>query len=331
MIDFDDIKDEIDELILIDTNVLINLEHRQCSNIDLKAISHLINNDCRPLLTELSFCELVIGCTNINDFIFHIKELDDMEFILCGFNEKLGSFLSNNNYNLIKSDEYFIKFKNELIDIRDDVLFPCFYKILFLYSKLSCILLVQTDCEYWKEAVLTFEKFYNEFNAKYFDLVKVVYKEFINDKKLVQELFISVIVQLISLVEITKYKISDLESIIRNLLTKKKFSEITGFLNIKTNEGANGMIKNFIIKFRNQITIKNDEELVNDGICYLVYKMVFNGANFNSHDLIDIMNIGFASKNVVTTHYYTNDVKRWKDFIEIEKVLRPNKKILLNH
>jgi len=44
-----------DEVILVDTNIIINLEKRKCSLIDLKAVCKMFEGDIKPFLTDLSY------------------------------------------------------------------------------------------------------------------------------------------------------------------------------------------------------------------------------------------------------------------------------------
>ena len=113
---FDELSKETNDIFLVDTNVLINLEKKECSTIDNKAVINIINQDIKPFLTDLSFCELIAGCRNINDYNFHCKNICDMEFLLCGFYKPLCDYLSSidyNNYNNIFSDDEFDTFKSK--------------------------------------------------------------------------------------------------------------------------------------------------------------------------------------------------------------------------
>ncbi len=335
MILFKDLEDEIDKIILFDTNVFINLEHINCSKIDLKAIKHLINIDYKPFITDLSFCELIIGCRDLDDYKFHIKEFNDMEFLICGFQDLLGTFLSNIDFKSIDSNEKFTNFKKTLIDLRDDVLFPCFYKMHFLFSIICRLLLNELDSEFWKEAIIAYTNFYKTYETQYLEMVKKVYKEFINvkseSKKLLKEIFIEIFVLIIKSLDIPKYKGIDLESKIRMVLVPKYFTKIIDALKIRKNSDENSILIGFINKFKKQIYQENDVDTINVGICFLIYKMIFSKTNYNSHDLIDILNIGFVYMMDINTYYYTNDYKKWECFIEILNNNFSYKKIILNY
>lgn len=70
---FDELEKITDSIVLVDTNVVINLENRQCSDNDLKAISNILTTDIKLFLTDLSYCELIAGCRNLEDFKHYLK------------------------------------------------------------------------------------------------------------------------------------------------------------------------------------------------------------------------------------------------------------------
>ena len=128
---------ETNDIVIVDTNVIINLEHYDYSNIDLKAICNIFDTDIKPFVTDLSFCELIIGSNCLENFKSHCKELNVMEFMLCGNNEELSDFLFNANYDLIQDDESFKAFKESIVNLRNKALFPMFHSLASLYIKTS--------------------------------------------------------------------------------------------------------------------------------------------------------------------------------------------------
>ena len=93
---FSELEKETNKIVIVDTNRLINLEKRKCSLVDLKAINRIFDLDICPFITDLSFCDLVLGCRDVSDFKLHIKEINDMEFIMCGSYEPMCNFLQLN-------------------------------------------------------------------------------------------------------------------------------------------------------------------------------------------------------------------------------------------
>ena len=139
MKNFDELVKLATDVVLFDTNVVINLEHRNSSNVEFAAVLKLIETDIRPLITDLSFCELVIGCRELSDLKTHLNQLEAMEFMTCGWYEPMCVFLSSFDYDQIDEDSFKL-FKQNCIKLRDEVVYPVYYKMFKLYI-ISCILL----------------------------------------------------------------------------------------------------------------------------------------------------------------------------------------------
>ena len=331
----EELESETEDIVILDTNVIINLEHHDYSNIDLKAISAIFNTDIKPFITDLSFCELIIGSNSIEDFKFHFKELNDMEFLFCGNNEDLSKYLSETEYELINNDETFMEFKEQVVNLRNTLLFPMFSALASLYIKISIMVFQRVDRNYWDYAFYIFNELFLNHNTEYNDILFDCYRTFVDDekesKKLVSSLFRELLVTLLTTVKPEKYIEEEVRMKLDKTLTSKNYSATIQSLEIKRNSNDKWWLeKGFIIKTRQLIDIDDDSPVISDGLCFIVSQIIFHGANYNSHDLIDIYNIYFSTKQKVTAHYYTNDKKRRKDYTNIELSLRPELRINYN-
>lgn len=328
---------ETDYIVLVDTNLIINLEHCKYFEIEFKALKAMLKTDCKPFLTDLSFCELVIGCRNLGDYKYHCNSLNDMEFMLCGAYKPLCEFLSSFNYNLINNDEEFNGFKSKVIGLRNKVLYPIFFKMLELYIKICIMHFHESDREYWDYAFFIFKDiFYDECKNKEFnDLIFEHYEKFVDDKneskKLIKDLFNELISKLLVYANPEKYIEEEIYAKLQEIISPKNFINLFKELNAFPNKSdKDWLIKGFIKGTRKLIDIKDESPIITDGICFIVSKIIFNGASFKAHDLIDLFNIYFSTSKDVTFYYFTNDYKKWGEFVRIENSLRPNIKISLN-
>lgn len=334
MNNFDELVKLTTDVVLFDTNVVINLENRSSSNLEFIAVSKLFDTDLRPLITDLSFCELLIGCRELSDLKRHLNELDNMEFMTCGWYEPMCIFLSSFDYDQINEDSFII-FKQNCIKLRDEVVYPIYYKMLKLYI-ISCILLFhEIDKLYWDGVFILFNRIFENEEKEFVSIINDCYKEFINDKnqskKLIKDIFECLIINLLISENPEKYNEKELEIKLERSLTSSNFSKLLKMWHIRKTDNINWNIKGYIENVRKIIGSKNDNPIVVDGICFLVARILFNGANYNSNDLIDLLNISFASRNDVKVHYFTNDYShKWNDFIELEKEFYPNINIYFN-
>lgn len=323
------------DMVLVDTNVVINLEQRKCSNIDLMAIQAVLMYGVRPFLTDLSFCELVIGSTSISIFKDHCKELNEMEFLLCGDNEELSNYLSEIDFNAIHTEVSFSKFRKDVINLRNKTLFPMFYALINLYIKTSIMVFQKTDKEYWDYAFFIFNEIFIKHSKEYDDILYDCYKTFVDDKEeskmLVSGLFIEFLIAILIKAKPDKYKEDEARAKLEQCLNSKNYSKMFKTSGLMSGEEDDYWLeKSYIVKSRKIIDKNNDFPIIADGICFINSQIIFHNANYSAHDLIDLYNIYFSAKQNVTTHYFTNDKKRWLTFSKIEKMLRPELKFNFN-
>ena len=101
---------------------------------------------------------MIIGCRDINDFQLHSKELNEMEFMLCGMHEPLCNYLSNLDYDLIKTNNEFNDLKKNIVKLRNDVMFPLFSSLFVLYCKICIMAFHENDKNYWDYAFFIFNE-----------------------------------------------------------------------------------------------------------------------------------------------------------------------------
>ena len=323
------------EIVVVDTNVFINFEHKKCSDIDLKAINNIFKTDIKPFVTSLSFCEMVVGSRSLDDFKIHYKEFVDMEFLLCGNDDDLSNFLSRKKYNLINSNNSFNKFKKEIIELRNKILFPMFYSLAILYIKTSIMVFHKIDKHYWDAAFFLFNDILLNRKKEFSNLLFDLYKSFVDDKteskKLISGLFTGLIVNLLTTLEPNKYNEFEIETKIKEALIPKNYSSLIQELGVKKDPNfLHWLEKGYIAKTRKLIDSNDEFPILSDGICFINSQIILHGANYDTHDLIDLYNIYFVSIQNNRTHYFTNDTKKWSAFVEIEKVLRPTINIYFN-
>lgn len=331
----EEIKEYTDEIVLVDTNIIINLEQRKCSPIDLKAICKIFDGDIKPFLTDLSYCELIIGCRDIKDFQFHSKELNEMGFMLCGMNEPLCNYLSNLDYDSIKTNKELNHLKKTIAKLRNDVIFPMFSSLFRLYCKVCIMAFHEEDKNYWDNAFFIFNEIFQNKVKELNDLLLDCYEKFIDVKKeskrLIKDVFTELLINLLVYTKPDKYEEDEVSLRIDQALIASNFTNLVKRWGIKSNkEDSEWLSKGFIVKTRKIVDMNDEFPIISDGICFLLSQIIFNNANYNSHDFIDLFNIYFASKQEIKMHYYSNDKKKWNRFIEIEKALRPNLKFYFN-
>lgn len=335
MHNFDEISKIANDVVLFDTNVVINLENRKSSNIELYAILRLFDTDVRPLITDLSFCELVIGCRELSDLKRHLSELIDMEFMTCGWYEPMCRFLSTFDFDQM-NDSTFIQFKQKCKELRNKVIYPVYYRMLKLYI-FTCILLFhEIDKSYWYDAFMLLNDVLIDNKKAFKSIISDCYKEFIDDKReskqLIKDVFEELLINLLVNKYPKKYNRLELKNRLLKDLIPANFSMLLKTWKVyNVNNDSNWNIRGYIEHVRKVIENKNDNPIVIDGICFLVARILFNKANYNSNDLIDLLNISFASRNDVNIHYYTNDYShKWNEFIKLEKIFYPDINIFFN-
>ena len=130
-----------------------------------------------------------------------------------------------------------------------------------------------------------------------------------------------------------KYKREELEKKIIEVLKPSNYecvlSKLQQSIKIKKNIKSYKYV-NFISRTLKFIDLNDDYPVLSDGLCFICSKIIFNNGGFHRNDLIDLYNIYIASKQELNIHYFTDDTNDRSLFIEVEKNLRPNIKILFN-
>lgn len=332
-----DFKKVSDSIVLIDTNCLINLVHKNCTKIDLDAIKKIFDNGIKPCITDLSFCELIVGCNNLNEFRNLYNDLSDMEFMNFVVNEPLLNLFKEYNYFSVDSEFQFLEFKSKSIKLMRKIIFPLFMRLFNFYLSTCIEVLRRNDGEYFEDAYRLFFVIYNdEVHSQEFNrLIYEHYENILNDnhqaKSLIKDLCCFVLNELLSKYNPIKFQKDVVENKIKKILKPTNFKKI--FIDIKIDVNKSDEYNDIRLynKFiRKQINNTYEFTFLDDGICFITSKLILCNVNFSINDLIDLYNIYCSTTQDINVHYFTNDCKRWKGFIEIEKELRPNINLFFN-
>lgn len=332
----DELKEETDDIVLVDTNILINIENKKCSNIDYKAINKLFSYEIKPLLTDLSFCEVMIGCKNIENYKNHFNELTSMEFLFCGNYRPLCKYLSTYDYLRIDNDIELNKFKNRIREYRNKITFTFFERLFYLYIVVSINILQRIDKYYWDEAYLLFKYNYGSKDKLVNKIIRSAFNNCVDNKEwskeLIKPLFNTILTELLKKKNPDKYIDGEVDKKLETALTSKNYSSFVQKWKTKKNpKDQYWLNKTFIINTRKIIDENDDNPIITDGICFILSQVIFNDAKYNARDMIDLYNIDFALRKNMRIHYFTNDcTHRWQHFIKIERDLRPTIEILFN-
>lgn len=116
-------------------------------------------------------------------------------------------------------------------------------------------------------------------------------------------MFIELIIILLVNTEPNKYAESEMREKIIAVLSQENFVDLVkNWEGKKSQLDSNWLYKGFIEKTRKIIDLNDEDPIITDGICFIASSIIFNNANSNSHDFIDLYNIYFSSKTNIETH-----------------------------
>lgn len=332
-----DLKKVSDSIVLIDTNCLINLVHKNCTKIDLDAIKKIFDNDIKPCITDLSFCELIVGCSNLNEFRNLYNDLSDMEFMNFVVNEPLLNLFKEYNYFSVDSEFHFLEFKSKSIKLMRKIIFPLFMRIFSFYLATCIEVLRKNDGEYFETAYRLFSDIYNDevLSKEFSSLIYECYDDVLNDnyqvKSLITDLCCCILTELLFKYNPIKFQKDVVENKIIKILKPNNLKKILNDIKIDVNKSDEYNDIRLYNKFiRKQINNTYEFTFLDDGICFITSKLILCNANFSINDLIDLYNIYCSTTQDINVHYFTNDCKKWNGFIKIEKELRPNINLFFN-
>lgn len=332
-------KDE--KIIVADTNIIIDIEQEKYTDIDILFLNEIQDKYKLKYITEISFCELICGCRNLHDFEKNCKILSEYEFnVYSTMSDLTALFSSIDDYKgKLKTENDFNKFKSKVIELRNSSLFYIYYFLFQCYSSAAFLLLLDNDKKYWEFPNAFITALTTEKESLIETLTKKTYTKIINDKKeskyLIKDYFIELLVQMLSFSKQENYSKDEVRLKLEKALTPKNFAK---YFEKEEYSYKHGKVKNiheqYISIIRKHVVnpLKDDSwnTFLVDASCYLTSKMIFNGLNFKINDLIDLSNFRQCATSIYEVHYFTNDLNKWGEFIEIEKRLSPNIKFFIN-
>lgn len=318
------------EIVLIDTCTFINLEQSKGTAANRAAVLKVFELDGLLCISDLSFVELVLGCKDVNQLKNHFENLKSMEFVIFGRCDELQSLLSGecvaNVINCNSLEEY----KQKLKIVRNDILFPAFRAIFITYCQIMFMVLHNIDKNYWDQAFFLFNRLFNEHFSSFSEFLRDMFVEFVDDKKesrkMLRDGFKSIIVSILPKEMPEKYTEEDLKLKLDAIKIKKESVKLFNNLHLKKEPKtvSNPYIVPMMERFKKGIDYTGlEDEMIRDGINYATQLMFFTGSNFDSHDLIDLLNISMSGYSKNKVHYFT-DEEKWIEFLKAERKIVHN-------
>lgn len=346
---------ENDNFVMMDTCTISQIFGAKKINNDAKLTTHnnkvikeLFNTNKCPLITDLSFVEIIIGL-NKENFHYILDSLEKCEFVIFSTNPKFSEYIDFFKKSNITFDEI-VEIKTLLLKIKAEVLFPLFMDLFDRYMKMLVIILSQ-----FNELFYNFFSIITDYNIKFKDLIipflKILLDDaIINHKKLdlyksVHELVVQFFRDIYSKPNFISGDINENdETDINNII--KVIDEV-----FKKNENKMpSASKKILIEMKNKIEYKFDEKeidktleymllaenirhkkcikLGNDYIQeyiieYITNSYLFDGIKFKINDLVDAYNCMVSFNNQYKISYYTSD-DRWKKFLKYIEIVNEN-------
>lgn len=324
-----DFKLSIDRIVLIDTCTFINLEKAHPTKATLSAFKTVIDLDCLICISDLSMIELILGCTKEEELLKHFNNLTDMEFTIFGRFDELKNHLEPKNISRVIKKKELDKFKEEIKTIRNVVLFPAFQNIFLAYCQQLLMMLQIDDSQYWDGAFFLINGLFAHKKEEINRLLDETMCECLDRKKesklLLSDSFKSILISLLPQLDGAKYNETEITTRLSNLNSKKLFLKLFDSLHLKKDASYEDFcyIKPMMKRFKLNAHYSNlEEEITKDGINYVTMYILSKHANFDSHDLIDLLNISMAGYENIDVNYYTDEDK-WVKFAKIEQAICP--------
>ena len=316
-----------DSVILLDTCAFIDIETGRNKKTAYNVLIKVVQTESCICITDLSFFELILGCDTLENLHNHNETFKGLDVLIYVTSDKTETVLKQNIFDT-DSIESLIYYKKRINKIKKEILFSIFKHIYNTYSSLFLVVLNYTDKKYWDYADHLFNDYYVNKKSVVGSIVKEAYDKFFENqeesKKILYNLFCTLLIYLLPFINEKKYKEKELISRLSVIKIEKMMTKVFYSLNLKKAKGRFSYIKPMMeylmakAKFDSII-----DEILFDGVNYIVLHMLFTGANFDSHDIIDLVNLSNVTIKNHKIIYYTNETK-WKDFFVIEKEINSN-------
>jgi len=305
--------------------------NEEWSKTEHEANFKLLSGDNKPVISDLTFVELVCGCRNLSEFV---KLINDMEtkYILFSHQKNIKKITENSYSKNIKNESDLKKYKERLLQKRDDTIKPFFMNMIFSYLKLLCFILGVVNPPFWsrlpplikkieiedkKNLNLDYDHYYKEceqvknknvniFYIATIEAISTLLKK--DDKSLNDELIKK---------EINMLKLPENLSKITSEFIKEFKRRPSGSEKAKQMKSLNNEI--FLMKIlNNRISFSSKEEELNFKAMNLcVIKSGFCSGKFHFNDLVDLYNFSICGNEENKFFYFTDD-KKW---INIRKII----------
>lgn len=320
---------EIDNIVLIDTCTFINLECFHATEKTLLMFNKITELDCPICISDLSMVELILGCNEEKELLEHVINLEQMEFSIFGRYEVLKKHIEPENIRNIIKNKKLDTFKKTIKTIRNNILLSTFHYIFLSYCQQLLMMLRIKDRQYWYEAFCLVEYLFKHRQEGLNKLLFETIDNYLDDKKenkyLLSELFKNILATLLPQLDNEKYNNEEVTKGLNNLDSLEYFLKLFDYLRLKKDPTFGDLcyIKPMMERFKKDARYNNlEDELTRDGINYMTMFIFSKRANFDAHDLIDLLNISMAGYEHINIHYYT-DENKWNNFAKIEQAINP--------
>ena len=330
-----DIKNE--EFVLLDTCSYSNLMNGKWSKTEQKACLKLLSGGNKPVISDLTFVELVCGSRNLSEFN---KLINDMKngFILFGHQKNLKNITEYSYSKNIKNNNDLQEYKKRLLIERNKIIKPIFCLMAFSYLRLFCIVLSLVSDLFRGKLIQMTNGICASGEPAFVTLLDEIFDGYINKEFESENLFYELAVNMMTIYLKNNDKSFTDENIkkeIDKLKLPKNLTKLTSkFVKIfKASSSNSKSVKNMktlnnielLLEFmgnqRRSIANKEqkgnkESELEMIAIDFCVINSGFCSGKFDFNDLVDIYNFAIIGNDENHFYYYTNE-KKWQRFKDI--------------
>jgi len=317
---------------LLDTDVLLKLfkpsvERKRKSQGLQRFFQEFFTQDYKPMITDMSFVELVSGCSNLNDFKKAVKDIKDCEIIITGFSKELRDYIQPQIQDEAIDSIDFDSFKDTVLDLREKEMASYFEKILIRYTGVFFACLNYSKDERFHGLFNEYVNFLKDNEGLVNSIIDETYKKAYRKEISYNNLLIEIMAYMVALMISKKDTAVDFESLYSeiNQLNFQQLMEkyivdnkivLLDFFNSKKDRLFT-LLKHFRV-FKDQNNLYGT--VIFDAFTYSMLNSGFCGGKFVINDLVDIYNLSFIANNDNEFSYFTDD-KRWNNFILMESFL----------
>ncbi len=323
------LENDEDIYVLVDTCTYSNLINGVWKKKEYETFKNILKLDKKPMISDLSFIELMAGCKNIDEYQSFLEKFYNCEFSIISELPEFINLLSNTDFTNM-SNSTFLEIKSNFLQIKNDFLKKIFLVIVKKFCILYFKIMEVTDQNYWKGIVVIFNKyldddFINDEIIKIYELIlkrkEKVSKNILFDiANYIADLFLQGINK--GYKENDIYDYVDKNNVWNNLRKRttnfiEKVKLIDKKINVFKIKDHNHQV--FLMKYLKNNKHDNylKDEMINDSVNYAVVMSGFCTGKFAMNDLVDLYNVSLIGSNK-NIKYFTNE-KKWNNFLEVER------------